>query len=652
MPITATATTTASRQAPPRLSLLAALFATVAVCLLNLAAAQAAPRPLAGLLPGTTVAALHVGDLDELSSLREFWYDAFADADYQTIAPTIEKIVGMLDDKLLRSFGAGAGERHGFKERLREGVNADCPQLSDALAALEGPTIRHDDGRGMWHGKWQGAVIGVTLSRYNPLPGVVAVVRPTDADSWNEVYGALVYCYASDVSINQDGVELSVFSDGSDQPLVGATVNGTFIIATDVNLARASVRLANGANEPNHARSAIGLVAGEMVDEGVGFTVDFKALADGLQGLLAMVPGDEPAALVGKLTASLRTAGGLATNIRVDDAGLVLSSVLIVDDKHGEPELAELLLPSNRRLPAPDLVPAGAATLGVTALPIAAAVAWVDTWLAAAAPLLGEVTDVRSLARSQLGLDLDAALLDWLGDSLQMATFEVPSTDLLPYLLGQEGVLIVPVRSERAARAGLAEMTSFAKQGFTQLGGASGIDMGWDDLVAVTDESYRGVSYQRWRVGPLSDLAVALLDGQLVVANPASTITTVIDVSFGADSVLADARLGGLVPTPSAGLVAYELIDVPRTLRGLADLSDLLAAPIATGLRAAAREALESGTLQGASEEELPTFAELVALGDFVTDLLRTLAAKTGVVIGSSEVVGSALWTTYRLPLR
>lgn len=644
MPTTYVPAGIAGRPTRPQRTFFTVLLVTVTAWLGSAAVAQAAPQPLAALLPGSTVAAVHLGNLGDHDPLREFWQEIIADADYGAIAPTVEKLVGLLDGELFGRHGARAGQPHDFKSQFHAELTADCPQLSDALEAFG--SSRHKNGS--WDGVWGSAVIAVTLPRHNPLPGGIAVVRPADAEGWDDAYQALVYCYASDAHIDQDGVALSVFADGSDQPLVGATVNGDFIFATTVDLARASVRLANGANEPNHRHSPIGLVAGDMMSDGVGITLDLGALAAGLQGLTGLLPGDDAAALVNKLLASLRTVRGVAANVSVDDAGLLLKSVVVVDDRHGESELAELLVPDRQRLAAPKLVPAGAVSLAVGRVSLPAAVAWIDSWLAAAAPLLPDDTDVRSLARTQLGLDLDSTLFDWLGDTWQVATLEVPGTDLVTYLKGQEGVLIVPVTSEAAAGAGLAGLA----EALERLGDSSRADVGWNDAVAVTDVTYRGVAYQRWRVGPLTDFGVAVLDNQLIIANPATTMAAVIDVHYGADSVLADARLGGLVPPPSAGLVSYELVDLPRYLLSLAEISDLLAAPTATGLRAAARGALADGDLPGVSEAELPTFAELVGLSDFVTDLLRALAGKTGVMTGSSEVVGSALWSTYRLPLR
>lgn len=613
----------------------------IAISLCAASAAQPATKvetpPLAALLPGSTVAAMHLAGT---SSLGELWQELLAANDPAAVAPTIDKLARLMGNELSGRTYSASGGLNDIKSQFREELAADCPEVA---SALEGLATGLDASL-----SWGNAVVGVTLARYNPLPGVVAVIRPADAAAWADVYQALVYCHASDASINQDGVALNVFADGSDQPLVGATVNGDLLFATSVDLARAMVRLANGAKEPNHLASPIGLVAGERMNDSVGLTLDLGALAAALQGLAGRLPSVASGVPVDKLLASLRTVSGIAAGANFDDGGLIVNSVVLVDDRYGETELAELLLPPSRRVAAPHLVPAGAATLAAGSFSLNAVVDWIDSWLVVVSPQLGEITDVRSALRSSIGLELDSALLDWLGDSWQVAQLDVPSTDLVPYLLGLPGVWILPVSSEPAARVGLAELREFAERALNE----AELEVGWSDVVAVTQAVHRGVNFERWRVGPLTDFGVAIIDRQLIVANPAATMAKVIDVHLGADAVLADSRLGGLIPGNVAGLVGYELVDVPRYLLGLAELSDLLAAPMATGLRAAAREAVSSSRSSGVDVADLPTFAELVGLGDFVTATLRTLAGKTGVMVGSSEVVGSALWSTYRLPLK
>lgn len=637
----------------------AALTALLAAFSLNAVAQEA---PLAGLLPGSTVVAVHMSELDVPSGL---WNGALQTAGYPDVRPLLERLLMLAGHSASEALGLGH-ELDALSMELEAELAAACPELAEYVAALD-----HTASRGS-------AVIGVSMSRFNPLPGVVLVYRPADPEAIAEIYRDLVYCFASEVSLDQDGVPLDVFADGSDQPLIAALVDGDVVVATNVDLARAVVRLAGGSNEPSHLRTPVGRLASNMMQGGVGFTFDMAALADALEGLVGMIPaGDDAGALVSKALASLRTVSGMAVNATFDQGGLLLTSVVTVDDDFGESELAALVLGSGSHLDPPALVPRGASVLSVGRTALPESFAWVDAWLAAAAPVIGENLDLRSLADRYLELDLDAALLAWVGGSWHMAELEVPGTDLLSYLVGMEGVFTMPVTSEEAARAGVTEWIRLAESALNgSLPLISALDdldlptddglgdpfddpfresfageLGWDDMVSVKQETYRGVGYERWRVGPLTDLGMGIFGGHLVLANPAATMSKVIDVYLGASSVTSDPNIGHLVASQSPGQHNYEIVDLPRYLRGFAAIADAAAAPAATGVRAVALEAVASGELS-IDESELPTFAELVTLGDFVSDLLEALAARTGVAVGGSERVGDAVWWTFRIPLR
>lgn len=613
--------------------------------------ALAQSGPLAAMLPASTVVAFHATDLQPSSG---FWDGVLQAAGYEDVAPVLERLLALAGDEVAGSFGMG-GELDALVDQGFESLAAECPELAGRLAELHASE------------RWGSAVFGVSLSRFNPLPGFAVVYRPAEPELVGGLYGDLVYCFASEVSLNQDGVALDVFGDGSDQPLIAARVGSDVIVASNVELARTVVRLASGSNEPSHLRTPIGQLAANMMSEGVGVTVDLAALADGARGLIGMIPaGDAAAALVLKLLASLETVSGMAFNATFDEGGLVFDSVVTVDDSFGESELAALVLGTGAALEPPVLIPRGAATLSVGHFSLPALIAWVDSWLAAAAPLIGEEFDVRGLADQHLGIDLDSALLDWLGTTWHVAEHEVPGTDLLSYLVGMEGVMTLPVTSEAAAQGSVQELVAAASRAIAASAALAGRlpggdldlpdplaydDLGWDDMVSVKQQTYRGVEYQRWRVGPTTDVGFGVFGGHLVLANPAATMTRVIDTYLGGGNVLTDAALGHLVSAQAASQSSYEVVDLPRYLRGLAEIADVGAAPLATGVRALLRDGVASGDLT-VDAAELPTFAELVALGDFVADLLDAMAARTGAVVGSSEVVGSALWSTLRVPLR
>lgn len=633
-----------------------ARLAAVCLVLASASSSFAQATPLAGLLPGTTVLALHASDLEVP---RGFWDGALRAAGYENVAPILERLLTLAGESATEALGFG-GELDDLKAEMLSELAADCPAAAEGMAGLVGAD------------RWGSLVLGVSFSSFNPMPGVVMVLRPAEAELVAGVYRELVYCFASEVSLSQDGVGLDVFADGSDQPIIGALVGGDLVLATNVDLVRGAVRLANGANEPSHLRTPIGQLASNMMSGGVGLTLDLAALAQGVEGLIGMIPtGEDTAPLVRKVLASLKTVSGVAMNASFDAGGLVLNSVVTVDDGFGESELASLVLGTGEPLAPPALMPRGVSALSVGHFSLPAFVAWIDSWLAAAEPLIGERVDLRSLASSHLDVDLDGALLDWVGTTFHVAELEVPSTDLFSYLVGMEGVTTIPVRSEAAASAGIEQLASLARAALERAaslsGGLPGSELfpadpfpgdpfsadtlGWDDMVSVKPQTYRGVSYERWRVGPLTDMGLGVFGGHLVIANPAATMARVIDVYLGGSGVAADPNVGHLVTSQSPRQLGYELIDLPRYLRGFAQVADAASAPVATGVRALAREAVADGDLD-VDIAELPTFSELVALGDFVANLLEALAVRTGVAVGSTEVVGSAVWSTFRVPLR
>lgn len=46
------------------------------------------------------------------------------------------------------------------------------------------------------------------------------------------------------------------------------------------------------------------------------------------------------------------------------------------------------------------------------------------------------------------------------------------------------------------------------------------------------------------------------------------------------------------------------------------------------------------------------TYDDLLGLVDLFTEALELVADRTGVAVGTTEVVDGAAWTTWRLPLR
>ncbi|MFU8870219.1 FAD-binding protein, partial [Natronococcus sp.] len=176
-----------------------------------------------------------------------------------------------------------------------------------------------------------------------------------------------------------------------------------------------------------------------------------------------------------------------------------------------------------------------------------------------------------------------------------MAQLEPLGTDLRGWVTGPGTITTVPVTSEAAARAGLEDWKQALDSLPLLLGDGMGAgpigsmlggpaDAAAGGLLSVRQVEYRGVGYERWRIGPTVDLAVAVLDSHLVLAVPAFAMRNVIDVHHGAPSVQDDPVLGSVLARVPAGANGYDLFDVARGLRGLAAISDFVAAPAASAL--------------------------------------------------------------------
>ena len=641
-------------------------MALAAMALVTLSAAMAQdPEPrLGSFLPDTTVAAFHFTP----GSTGHGFLEALAsDLDLEAAGATVAKLGRVIGDEFGEDFGAVLESGlHGMMGGSLDGLTAelteDCPALHDLvtggeLGALVGPTV-----------------LGVSMSSYNPMPGALLVTRPADRAQADSVYDALVGCYDAGVSLKQDDVELHLFADGSDQPVLVARVDGTFMASTDQDLLRASVRLAAGSAEPSHISHRVGSLAAGPMGRGVGMTLDLAALADALEGLRGFVPLEEPfVVIVDRVLASMRVVNGVAVSARIDEAGLAIESLLTLDEAAaqdtGETALFDLLTCAGCTSGGPAMIPAGAASVWAGTFSGTQLVAWLDSWLADLSALgVGDLS-VTGLVSEYLGSDLEETLLAWIGTGWHTAQLDVYDTDMRSWLNSPATVGTMPVSDEAAARRAIAQwpgvvrtLTGLGADVMTDFGGMppdledeAGAALANLDMLSVQPGSYRGVPYERWRFGPLTDSALAVFGGHLVWATPYTAIERAIDVYLGAPSVTSDQRLGPIIAGQPSGATAYQVIDVPRYLRGFAEVTDLASAPFATGLQVAMAAGLERDDEAGresVAPEDIPSFDELLNLTDLGTEVLRALAARTGIAVGTTEHVGGVIWTTWRLPLR
>lgn len=671
--------TTAPLDVPPRRTrwrlvspkpLLAAALA-LAVLVSQVALAQGSHASFARILPETTIFALFAqpgtGSTEILEELAD-------ELDLEAAAETVRKLGVVLGSMADDAFDLGFDltEPDGYDEMVGE-LTADCPALGDALADLEPEDLA---GR---------AALGVSISGFAPLPALMAVVRTDDAELGNRLFEAVTDCYDSGVAMSEGSTPFYVLGDGSDFPVIVAQVDDTLLLASDPEVLRGMVRRAGGAAEPSLAGTRLGGLTRNLTGRGLAFTLNLAGAADVLAGFAPMLGGaPEQTRLIERVIASLRVINGVAASVTLDDAGLVFDSVVTVDvaagEAAGEQELLDLLSCSGCADAAPSLIPSGAASLSRSSFSSAAMVAWLDSWLADIRPLLGdelpaeltaETFTVAGLMEQYLGADLGSLGLDWLGTTTHVAQMGVYDSDLASWLQGPGLIITTPVSSEEAAREGLRQwhdLLESASPLFAELMDDEGL--GDDVLAGMTLESmlsfrtsiYRGVEYERLRSPYSGDYGIAVFGGNLVFAQPARAIEAAIDVHLGAPSVVDDPLFGRLVASQPAAPAGYQLIDLPRYLGGLATITDLAAGPLASTMfiatQASWAETLDGDGSSGAGGAsavgpvDVPTFDELIRLADLSTEALELLAERTGIAVGSSEIIDGAHWSTLRVPLR
>lgn len=611
------------------------LLVVLAAAALSSSPAARAQPSVASLLPETTVLALHASpegvDASTLASLLD-------DLDVERAADALRKLGALIE---------GAAD---LAEATEDGpldeLAAECPELADALEAAGrafGPTA-----------------VGVSVSRFDPVPDLVLASRPADDGAAEGLVAAAVECFGGTVLGREGTADVYLLFDGTDLPLLAAASEGFVVVSTDPELVRGALRRAHGSSEPGFATTRLGALSRAMTARGVGVSLNLAAAADALElyrGLLGEAPEAGP--VLDRFVTTLRVLGGYAWHATVDSGGVVVESVAAYDARlaaeAGEGELLDLLTCDGCELGAADLLSPDAVALSGGVLPLRAFVAWLDSWLAdlRAAGLVD--ADLRGLVARLLGVDLDAALLDWVGDSWHAATLDVIATDARSWLHGAPSVLAVPVASEDEARRGVALwLEALRRVGELGEGLAEGapVDLRLGGAVAVRERSYRGVDYVRVRAGTSLDLGVGVLGGHLLLARPAASLHAVIDVYLGSYRPVGRAwQTYESLALEGTAVDGYRIADVPAFLRGLAQVTDLAAGPLATAAWLGASGV--AGELErDAGPDELPTYDELIALADVVTEALELLADRTGVAIGTTELRGGARFTTWRLPLR
>jgi hypothetical protein len=634
------------KETPMRRPALTLLLAWL-VCT-SLAAAQPAQpaQPLAALAPAETFLALGWSPGPSLEG--DLTRDLGA-LDWPRAGRTLEVLAPLTDDSSFENLLS----RYGY---LLQGGQSEPPSGNDMFAdcpeqrALERlypvmPDTTLDDA-------YDAALLSVSTSAYNPVPAVTATLRvePAVAAQFAAVQRALVRCSERSgteiVRLREGDVPLLIFGNASDFPVALSRVGSLFVVGNNPEVVRGVLRRVAGSDEASLAQTPF-YRQNRALLEGGGVSVALNAAALGgtVESLGGALADAQTKPLLRRTVAALRTLGSFAGALRLEDGELRLESRISVNPQGGDRKLAALLL-CRCPAPAPALAPDSSLSVSATHLQPRRLLDYLEGWANLAGRAAGEGVSLRALSRRELGLDLDVALLDWLGNGVTSIVLEPLSPDLGTLLYGQPQVLALETQGSEAARRGLAALGEAVRQGLEQ-----GDFMGDGSLTQLPRETYTygGVRIERLRFGPTFDFGTAFLGDTLLVGTPAAALEPVIRTAQGYAGALTDdeAFLEARAGAPqTVTQLSYSAISAQ--LRGLADLTRLTSQPLAFAVAAGLGEM--TGGMPGSAE--LPGFADLLHFTELLPNTLEVLSNHTDTLTGYTWVEESARRSLMRLNLK
>ena len=610
-------------------------------------------QPLSALAPAETVLTLGYQTSGEGGS--NALKDDLAELDWAGARETLEQLATLIEANGSGDFGdtsggAGNEDRSSFTDNVGDEVlgglldslgarDMGQTMLSEACPELLGERFKNVENGAL------DALLTVSVSPFNPVPAATALLRIEDeevASTYAEMQEVIIRCAergSEVVRLEQGGVPLYVVGDGGDFPVIIGHLDNLFFAGSNPEVVRGVVRRAQGNSEANFAEGRLYSKASDLLEtDGVSFGLNVAGLAqiaENFGGLF--VSGPEMEAAFERGLAILRTVEGFAGSIRTTSAGLSAESLTLVNPEGGDAELAELLLCETCSVSSPFLAPE--MSVGVNAQ----YVAWEPIFdylqgvLDDLEPLVGDL-DIKAILREELGLDLDTALFDWLGNEVYSVVLEPFSADLGTLFYGSAQAFYAPVTSREAAEAGLGELAEVAKMALEATD-----DMDIDEFssqftdIATETYTYEDVEVTRYRSGINTDIGVAFLGNYLVVGTPAETLESLIDTFNGGEpSILAKRSFREALSNQSEEVVALSYSESGVQLAGLADLSGLFSQPLAF----AANLALAEMTSANAQ----PSYAELLTLTDLLPEALSITAERVGTTSGYTEVRDGALY--------
>ncbi|MDE0528330.1 MAG: hypothetical protein OXH85_06540 [Truepera sp.] len=530
-------------------------------------------QSLATLAPANTLLTLQFkpqrGFLDTLPA-------DLAALDWEGAVDTLSKLSTLLAGDLFDESGESLGDIGMGGEEIAEA----CPPLASSL-----------DEPGL-EGLISDALLTVSISTFNPLPVVTAFARvaPAFIDGAAAMNSALVECF-SGLELKQDSVTIHVLGNGSDQPISVAWVaSDIYVASTNPDMVRMAIRLAAGSAEASLADTRLWQEASRMSREGLGFSLALAPLAELIEAFGPSLGSEE--ALLGRAVAALRTLGGIAGTISADPEGLLFELIVAVDPEGGDTDLAELTLCRSCTLSVPSLAPRNSLAVNSQVLPLRGIFAYLQSWLDDIELLVGEELDLKLLLEG-VGLDLDRALLGWIGNEYHLVQLEAYSPDLGSLLYAPATVTLIPVSSPEKAHDGLVHLAEVASNLATQL--LNNLDLGDDiaDSLVVRSGEYRGVEFTRIQASLNIDLAFTLLGSHLVIAHPSYALEAVVDTFMGEPSILENAAYLEARNATPPGATAIGYADSAALLSGFVELAELVSQPLAFGIQVGVTTAMQ-----------------------------------------------------------
>lgn len=558
------------------------MYRLLGLLALTLMLSLASAQPLAALAPADSVVTISAS---RLPAVPDTLMSRLQGLDWERAGNTLQQLAETLGgsgfDELLGPLAAGGNP-------LDE-LAAACPELPTVLDGLD---LLGDE-----------ALLTVSVSAFNPMPVVTALARYSGAqlEQARAAQAAVIACastMAEVTTFEQDGVTMYLLGDGSDLPLLVAEIDGVMALSSNPDVLRGVIRRAKGASEPSLAATDLYQRSLALLGEGgFGLSLNTAALAEALTGLVGMI-GNQPELelLTQRGLATLRTLGGLAGRLALTAEGIEVESLVAVNPDGGDAALAELLLCRDCAITTPLMAPQESVSVQAFNLPLLSLFDYLQGWLSELEPLVGEPLDLRQLALEMLGLELDAALFDWLGKEVYLIGLEPLGRDLGTLLYQPAQAWVFPVTSPEAAQAGL-EMLGNALVPLAEMF-ASQAELPQSALQVASERySYQGVEITRHRFSLNADIGVAYLGDFLMVGMPARALHPLIDSYRGAPNLLNNPEYSAAAARRPEAVSALSFRNDRQVVASLAELLELFGQPLAFALSAGLEEA--QGDLEG-----------------------------------------------------